>query len=61
MEQEGLGLHDYLCSFRDTRKLSALTGLPGPPRNGALNDIDAVLIGAPFVFGVLQLRAWIGH
>lgn len=58
MEQEGLALHNYLCPFRDTGKLSALIGLPGPPQNGALNDIDVVLIGAQFVFFVLQLRAW---
>lgn len=61
MEQEGPALHSYLCPFRDTGKLSALIGLPGPSQNGALNDIDVVLIGAQFVFSLLQLRAWNGH
>ena len=61
MEQEGPALHNYLCPFRDTWKLSALIGLPGLPQNGALNDIDVVLIGAQFVFFVLRLRAWNRH
>lgn len=57
MEWGGLALRNYLCPFRGRGKLSALTGLPGPPQNGALNDIDVVLIGAQFVFCALQLRA----
>lgn len=50
MEWEGPALHNYLCPFRNIGELSALTGLPGSPQNGTLNDIDVVLIGAQFVF-----------
>lgn len=61
MEREGPAVHNYLCPLRDTGKWNALRGLPGPPQNGALNDIDVVLMGARFVFSVLHLRARSWH
>lgn len=61
MEREDPAQHNYLHPFRVTGKLSALMELPGPPQNGALNDIDVVLIGAQFVLCILPFsRSWAG-